>query len=181
MASDILESVYAEHPLLRKHGFALVDSRAEGLAHPRNRGGGAIEFYPPGERDNPVPGRPTIELFDPELRGAALKRAIFGDMLHHMPAVSRRFAKLRRRFGGTLTDEQKRIDKGAFRAAQTGADESRSYGKWFEASRLDAYIRGQLAPDERDEWRGHYTSEQLDLLGQMNRIVSGGEPSMMTE
>jgi hypothetical protein len=44
----------------------------------------------------------------------------------------------------------------------------------MDRSRVDAYIRGYLTPDERDEWRqqGTYTDDQKRLLDQMQQYLT---------
>ena len=55
--------------------------------------------------------------------------------------------------------------------------ERRTFAEWFDRSRLDAYIRGALAPDKNAEWLkgGVYTPEQQRLLGRMNQYLETGD------
>ena len=182
---NFTDSIYREYPRLRGLGFEILDSRNIGLLNPRNRGGGRLEFYPPDERDNPVQGKPTIEIFDPYLGGKHLEQAVFGDMLHYMPEVDPAFAHLRDEFAGTLTDEQKSVDEDAYSRGVIRADldephgERRTFEDWFNRSRLAAYIRGYLAPDERDEWRDVYTEKQKKLLDRMEALLRKPRTSVL--
>ena len=172
-SSEILKSIYSQYPSMRKYNFNVIDSRSTGLKHKRNIGGGKLEFYPPDELYNPNPGKPTIEIFDPNLKGQFLNRAVFGDMLHYIPKVNKNFNNLREKFKASLTPQQKDVDKRAYKYSQQKFGEKRSFDKWNEMTRIDAYIRGYLAPDERDEWRksGTYTEEQKNILNEMMRVI----------
>lgn len=150
--------------------FKVIDSRNNLLGV--NKHGGSIEFYPPDELYNPAPGNATIEVFDPGLQGEALERAVFGDMLHYMPMANEEFSNLRDKFADTITDEQSAIDKRAYKRSQDMFGENRPYQDWFDISRLDAYIRGYLAPDDRNEWAEVYTPEQIKILDQMKNILA---------
>lgn len=158
-----------EYPALAPHKFEIVDSRGK-----PSKWGGGIEFYPPGERENPRPGQPTIEVFDRNLKGPMLDRAIFGDMLHHMPAVDPEFSRMRDDFGASMRPEQLQVDERHYRDARARG-EGRSFPDWHRQSQLDAYVRGYLAPDERDEWRqgGAYTTDQLNILEGMRGHLKG--------
>lgn len=168
MMDDPLRSITERYPALRPYPWAVIDSRGKPSQY-----GGQIEFYDPEERDNPIPGRATVEVFNKDLQGNALERAIFGDMLHMLPGRDERFSALRKRFAETLTDEQKAIDRRAYEREQAQYGENRPYEDWFERSRLDAYLRGHLAPDEQDQWRGAYTPQQKDLLDRIQRYLMG--------
>ena len=173
-----LRSVYEKYPKLADMNFKVIDSRAVGMEHPRNLGGGPLEFYPPDERDNPNKGYPTIELFNPDLKGKRLESALFGDMLHHLPDVNPKFNALREAFRRSMTAEQAGMDRNAFdRYVKEGED--RTFEQWFEVSRLDAYLRGKLAPDERDEWADVYTPAQNQLLMRMEEELRSGAPTVV--
>lgn len=155
-----LTDIYAEYPALSRLGVEVVDSRDVGMTHPRNRGGGHLEFYPADERDNPRRGVPTIELFDPKGTGNKLRNWLFGDMLHQVWRVHPRFNALREAYRRSITDEQRKHDRAAY--ARHG--DPRSFEQWFEVSRLDAHIRGYLA----EQWpRDIYSGEQVQLLEMM--------------
>ncbi len=167
-----LESVYEEWPALSNLGFAVVDSRDVGLSHPRNIGGGHLEFYPPDEHFNPNPGVPTIEVFDPKGTGKRLRGWLFGDMLHHAPEMLPRFGRLREAYRHTITAEQQEADRRAYQRAQSRHGEERSYGDWYEMSRLDAHIRGYVAgqwtqPNKDGEGAWPYTDQQRMILEEM--------------
>ncbi len=162
----VVDPIVSEYPRLSGHDWQVVrgDPRA-------NVGGGYLEFYPPEERWNPVPGKPTISVFDKTLTPSQTQRMVFGDMLHHMPSVDPEFSAMRDQFRGTITPEQDAIDRGAYQRGVARYGEDRPYDKWMDVSRLDAYLRGYLSPDDNNEWAGAYTSEQLRLLEQMQDLL----------
>ena len=167
-----LADVYAEWPALGNLGFEVVDSRDVGMSHPRNLGGGRLEFYPPDEHFNPNPGVPTIEVFDPKGTGKRLRNWLFGDMLHHAPEMLPRFGSLREAYRRTITEEQQGYDRNAFEKAQKKRGEYRAFGEWFEVSRLDAHIRGYIAeqwtqPNKAGEAAWPYTDQQRMILEEM--------------
>lgn len=169
--SDVLEGVYGKYPRLRDYGFE-ARLRPEG-PRPHQRGSGHIEFFPPDEYYNPMPGVPYIEVYNEDLRGDALERAVFGDALHYLPAVDPRFRDLKNQFVGTITPEQSRVDRRAYDYYVKNHEETRSYQDWFDTSRSDAYLRGYLAPDERNEWAGSYTDKQKFILEAIKAHLQG--------
>lgn len=168
-----LAKARSEYPALAK--YPVTVQRYTGGDRP-----GYLEFYPPWEERNPNPGTITVEVYKP-MRGELLSRAIAGDLAHMAGAVDPRTGKpvdpafyaLKRQFATTLTPEQLAVDR---RAHQDEGD-PRPFEDWHEQSRLDAYLRGWIFPDERDEWRrqGVYTPEQTKLLQRMQRYLRGGQ------
>ena len=134
-------------------------------------GSGAVEFLGPDEPQNPTPGIPTIAILDKKRFEASFgeggrESAILGEKLHFLPEVDVEFAKMRRDFEKTLTPEQLAVDERVYQEVVDAGRENRSFEQWFEVSRLDAYLRGFIAPDKADEWRRQkvYTPEQVELL-----------------
>lgn len=164
-----LEQIYQQYPPLRPLDISVVDSR--GL-RPDVRGG--LEYYPKDELYNPTRGRRTIELFNPALAGAPLNDALAGDMLHGMPEIDPTFRAMRSEFYRTLTPEQLAFDRRSFEEDHAQGD---TFESWMDRSRLDAYIRGYLFPDQNDEWRksGVYTPAQQQLLERMRSYLRGGK------
>jgi hypothetical protein len=171
-----LSSIQQRYPALRGYDWAVVDSRGK----PSKYGGG-IEFYSPDEPESPQPGRPTIEVFDADLKGKALETAIMGDMLHHLPSVDQTFAGMREQLRSTLTPEQLAIDQKAYEKSKAEYGEDRPFEDWMHISRLDAYVRGRLAPDKNDEWKDAYTPEQKTLIDGMGEYLKKGPATEATE
>jgi hypothetical protein len=156
-----LNGIFAEYPALKDWGVSVIDSRG------REGAQGYLEFYHPDESSSPNPGVPTIELLSPELKGQFLTSAIFGDMLHYAPDVNPGFSRLREQFRKTITPKQLEVDRRAYERAKRDYGEDRPFDRWFDVSRLDAYIRGYLAPDPNNDWAGAYTPEQEGLMERM--------------
>lgn len=140
--------------------------------------GRQLEFYPPWERDNPNPGRTTLELYKPQMQGNALVKAIGGDMLHHLGGidpngnpVDPQWLAMKRALVGSLTPDQLAVDKNAHLQAQMQGD-PRSFDDWMQSSRADAYIRGKLTPDAADQWKDVYNPQQNALLAGMRQYLS---------
>lgn len=159
---DALSSVLKKYPKLQGYDWAIVDSRGKDSKH-----GGSIEFYSPDESESPVPGKPTIEVFDKNLKGDKLERALFGDMLHHLPSVDPQFEEMRQKLQASLTDEQKAVDQKSYEKAKSDYGEDRPIDQWMNQSRLDAYVRGRLAPDDNNDWKDVYTEDQHKLLNDL--------------
>lgn len=146
------------------------------------KGSGAVEFFGPNEPDNPTPGIPTIAILDKErfeggFGEGGRKAAILGEKLHFLPEVDDTFAGMRREFERSLTKEQIDFEEQFYQKLVDSGKEDRSFEDWFEISRLDAYIRGFVAPDKKDEWRkqGVYTAKQKKLLSKIKAYVTGPE------
>lgn len=170
--TSVLSSVQQKYPALQGQPWALVDSRGKQGAV------GQLEFYPPDENENPRPGNATIEVFNPELKGDDLERAVFGDMLHHMPSVDPYYAKMRDALRDSLTPQQLKIDQETYDGEKREFGEDRPFDQWMNESRLDAYVRGKLTPGKANEWRDVYTPDQDKLLAQMLKYLS--TPSKQT-
>ena len=168
---DILKQIYQEYPKLSQYPFEIIDSRGKTSPY-----GGVIEFYSPNEKYNPRPGKPTVEIFDKNLKGEALKKAIFGDMLHYLPEVDPQFAKSRSDLVKSLTPEQLAIDKKAYDTAVQKYGEKRPFTDWFAINRQDAYLRGYLAPDANDEWKDAYTPNQIEVLKNLQQYLKTPAP-----
>ena len=134
---------------------------------------GQLEFFHPDEPSSPAPGIPSIEIYNPDLKGDYLESAIFGDMLHYAPEISPEFANLKKEFLDSRTREQHMVDNIAYHASKYRG-EKRPFDWWFDVSRGDAHIRGLLAPDERNEWARSYTPKQREIGKKMKGLLQGG-------
>lgn len=149
--------------------------------------GRKLEFYPPWESDNPMPGGPTLELFKPQMQGNALRDAIAGDSLHYLGAIDPRTGKpideqwmgMKRALRQSLTPEQLAVDRRAYEEAKANGD-NRPFEDWMQDSRTDAYIRGYITPDADNNWRDVYNPAQKSLLsGMKNYLRQGMKPDML--
>tara|TARA_B110000285_G_scaffold34051_1_gene35985 strand:+ start:195 stop:743 length:549 start_codon:yes stop_codon:yes gene_type:complete len=150
-------------------GIELADKRSSGVADQRK-----LEFYHP--EDSPT-GRARIEVFDQSMSGQELENAILGDMLHAAPSLSEDYARLREQLKGTRTPEQIQVDKQAYEIAKSKYGESRDFDKWFEVSRMDAFIRGYAV----NQWdQSYYTGDQKMLIDTMiGGLVDGNATKSM--
>lgn len=164
---DMLGKIYASAPALRGQPYSVIDSRGKKAKY-----GGKLEFYPPDESENPLPGRATVEVFDQNLQGPMMQKMVYGDMLHYLPSVDPNFSAMRDQFAGSITPEQAAIDQNAYQRDKADYGESRSMKDWFKQSRLDAYLRGHLTPDEEDNWKGAYTPQQRAILQSMQTYLA---------
>jgi hypothetical protein len=139
---------------------------------------GKVEFYPPGEGGSPQDPRPEQAPMDTPYISVRQPKYInpnvyFGEALHYLPKVDPYFSRLREAFRESLTPEQLEQSRKRYNWYAQNHGESRPYDKWFEISDLDAFIRGYLAPDERNEWAGSYTPKQEMLMNSMKSYLKG--------
>jgi hypothetical protein len=145
-------------------------------------GPGHLEYWPREETGTPDHPHPTggqntvLEIFSDELKNnpELLERAIRGDMLHGMKADPH-FNGLREQFKAAYTPETIEWLKSK---ATAGGDAAG--GETSDATH-DAFHRGWINPDDRDEWRQHhqatgtlYSPEQLKVLEQMDNYIKTG-------
>lgn len=174
---DITQRIKQKFKATAAHDLVVVDSRAKGMTDGRK-----VEFYPPDERDNPNPGKLTVEVFDPSLRGEDLDNIVAADFLHYLGKNDPVLIDLRQQFAMSLTSEQKQIDRDAYRRAQSGEfgdPEERSFDEWFETHRLDQYLGAMLLPEgssDRREWMSIMTPKQRGILDRIEHYLKTGKP-----
>jgi hypothetical protein len=174
--ADPLAAIFANNAALRRHS----DQFAFMLAPQTD--GRQLEFYPPWERDNPQPGKATVQLFNQRESPEVTQNLITGDMLHYLGAIDPRsgqpidptFFKLKQKLLASRTDEQKRIDDRAYQRDLPQYKNPPSKEDWMQFNRGDAYIRGKLTPDAQDNWRDMYTPQQSQLLDLMQQYLRRG-------
>lgn len=180
--APIVERISQKYPALAPH---IAQAKIQwGDPQQFERNGGHIEFFPPWELHNPNPGEVTLEIYNRGLTGQRLEDAIAGDMLHYLSSVSPegkavdpQWRQLRDQVIAARDPEAIEIDRRAYARAQQQGD-TRSFEEWMDISRADAYVRGYITPDERNEWAGAYNPEQqrvLDaMLGHLKRLPAAG-------
>jgi hypothetical protein len=169
----LLGAVAQQYPALAPHLGNFIVQWGPAQADARQ-----LEFYPPWERDNPNPGKTTLELYNRDLNGAALQNAVAGDALHLLGAVDprtgepvdQRYYAMKQQLLGSLTPQQQSIDRRAYERERAFGDPG-PYDDWMQRSRLDAYIRGRLTPDANDAWGRAYNTQQLNLLEGMRNYL----------
>jgi hypothetical protein len=166
-----MEDALKDYPRLKQYNFeAAFSPGAE-----RNEAGGGLEFFHPEDDMNPRKGSPYIEVYNENLGGQELADALFGDALHLLPDVDPEFSDMREEYWGSRTDDQKAIDQRAYERGQREYGESRPFDKWADMSRKDAHLRGYLAPDQRNEWAGSYSPDQVAILNRMRDYLKTAE------
>lgn len=178
----MLSEITQQYPRLGKYDWQLVEGDPN-----KNMGGGYLEFYSPNDRDNPFQGKPTIEVYPStaKLPREELKQMIYGDMLHYLPQVDPKWNKLRGNLANSFTDQQNRVNRMAYqrelsrnlnlgepwsRPVREGG-QMRPYSEFMDMNRLDAWVRGALAPDRRNEWAGAYNPEQMKIIESMRTLL----------
>lgn len=173
---DVTARVKEKFRAIAPQDLAVVDSRAAGMSDNRK-----VEMYPPSERDNPLPGRATVEVFDPSFQGDDLDNVIAADFIHSLGKTDPTLKHYRDAFSKSLTPEQKAIDRRAYEravAGEFGDPEQRPFDQWYEIHRLDQYLGAPYLPEgsaHREEWMRGMTPEQLEMLDAMQRYMKTGQ------
>mgnify|MGYP003631659763 CR=1 FL=1 len=138
---------------------------------------------------------PWIELYSGVV-GQDLPKAIAGDMLHHLSSKDQdgnyaenrswapQYQALLEQFDKTVRDTPSKFnpevtqleeDRRLWERRTKDDETKRSFDDYWEYSGRDAWVRGYLFPDERDEMRRQdwYTDEQIGLLDQMRSLLGG--------
>lgn len=132
---SIADSAYEQYPRLRSYGFQFIAPTDGGKS-----GGRYLETYPADERDNPMPGKPTIQQFD----ATATPEDFMGETLHILPKIDPYVGAMRQQFidSMTLPQRQKLMDQ--YDYAKKNFGEKRPYEDWESRSGLDAWFRGNI-------------------------------------
>ena len=164
----LLSEIYKEMPVLGRYNFAV------GSVNRESEHGGSIEFMSPDEPLNPYKGitnQPYIELYaDAPTERGELKKAIWGDMLHHLSDVDPYWKSLRNEYMKDRPDNVKAMDRRAYE----GSGDKRSFEKWMDINRADAHIRAGL--QGYSNWKDvPRTEKQEDILYKMNLYLRTGK------
>lgn len=150
----LMEQAYQKYPRLKNYGFQFVDSTGRG------GNGRMLETYPADETDNPMPGKPTIELFSPN----ATAEDIMGEHLHILPKVDPQIGSMRQQFIESMTPDQNSKLLQQYQHAQQNFGESRPFNQWRDVSGHDAWFRGAVT----GQWPADlYTQEQLGMFDKL--------------
>lgn len=173
----LLSDVFSQNAALAKH-----KNDFKVFTAPDPGDGRQLESYPPWETWNPYPGKATTVLYNTDVPPEIQKNLIKGDMLHYMGSVNPetgapidpQYRTLKQEFLGTLTPEQQAVDKRAYETEKKFYQTPPPFEDWMDFNRGDAYIRGLLTPDARDEWKDVYTPEQRKKLGKIAEYLIRG-------
>ena len=172
--NEIVSEIYSEMPMLKQHDFVVkgVDKFSE-YYDPKFPKRSSIEFMSSGEPANPYE-KPYVELYeDAPTDRKELKRAIWGDMLHHLSDVDPYWRSLRDEYIKDRPNRVKLMDRRAYESS----DDKRSFEKWMNLSRSDAHIRAGL--QGYSNWKNvPRTKRQEEILKTMNRYLRTGNRDM---
>jgi hypothetical protein len=179
---DDLVSLFDKHLALARNRDKLAVRSA-----PNPGDGRQVEFYPPWEGRNPVPGKATVEVYNNQGAPGDVADKVVADFMHYFGAIDPRskqpvdqtFWKLKQQFAQSLTPEQQAIDRRAYdraRAGEFGKPEQRSYDDWMQVHRLDQYLGAPMLPEgpDRQDWMGGMTPDQNGLLELMKQYMRRG-------
>lgn len=172
---DVLDNLSTRYPQLAPHLKNTVISRG----NPSEANGRLLEYYPPWEDDNPTPGKSHTQIFDPKLTGDSLHGAVAADMLHLLGAVDPRtgepidanFLALKNKMAEGMTPEHHRTNLEAYKMDKRDFGDVGSYDDWMKNSRIDAYSRAGVFPEQNPEWKGFLTPQQEETAGQMRSYL----------
>ena len=180
---QLMATVFGKYQALNRNKDIFSVTQA-----PQTNDGRQLEYYPPWERDNPQPGKATVELYNTKESPEVMQNLVAGDMMHYMGSVDPRnnqtvdptFRALKTELLQNLTPQQLAVDREAYeRDKRFYGENPPSFEDWMDFSRGDAYIRGYLTPDAHDEWRkrGGYTPKQKDILEKLRTYMQRGSLS----
>ena len=146
----MLQQAQQEFPIFK--GITMTDRRMEGMFDDRK-----LEFYHP--EDSPTKGF-HIDVFDSSMQERDLDKAIFGELLHAAPKLSKSYAAGKKALLQTFTHAQRTDHNEAYKES----GDKRPFDKWMDASRVDAFIRGYVVK----QWPDYqYTPEQRKHMDKM--------------
>lgn len=150
-----------KYPWTSGIGLHVVDSTGKG--DPSRK----LEFYRADERDNPHPGKPTIEVFDK----AMSEKDLMGEVLsHHLPQVDPAVADFRNKIIRSMTPEQIAEIQGDFDNEKKAGlvDQGDDLKAWLQKQGGDSFFRGYPT----GQWpEAVYTPEQKSTYGQLNSYL----------
>lgn len=148
-----------------------------------------LEFYSPEHKENPNPGKITLELFD-DMQGQQLTTALGGDLLHYLGGYDYKAGKpidpkywaMKQAVLKARTPHQEATDRQIYEQERKQYPGTGTYDDWLQESRIDAYIRGYVTPEMGgrypDEWRrnGFYKDpKMLKAVEAIKQYVTGAQ------
>jgi hypothetical protein len=148
----IADQAYSMYPKLKGYGFQFIDSRND-----KSAGGRLLETYPADERDNPMPGKPTIRQFSPDVT----PKDFLGEALHILPKLDPQVGGMRDQFIQSMTPQQQQKLMEQYEYHKQNFGEQRSFEQWKDVSGLDSWFRGYVSGQWPEEM---YTPQQIQLF-----------------
>ena len=158
---------------LYEKALELFPKLSRDLGYKENFGGGDgfLEFYPADEQDNPFPGKPSVQVFNPETR----PEDVAGDIVsHHMIDNDPVIGEAYRRFLMSMRPFQQKILQDQYQHAVTNSGEQRPFEKWAEMTGQPGYFRGYTFGQWPAEFnKKAYTDDQRGLLNGVVNYLRG--------
>lgn len=159
------QTVQNQYPWMKNVDYNIRDSRQQGDPTGSKR---YLEFYPPDERDNPQPGKPTVEVFSNEMGPSD----VMGEILsHHLPSVDPVIAAYRKALIGQMTPDQKRGIQGDYEMNKRNrlVDKGDDLNAWLQKQGGDSFFRGMPTGQWKKE---EYTPTQQQIYEQMFQYLN---------
>lgn len=156
------QSLNQQYPWTAGIDLNIINSTAKGDKSRK------LEFYPADERDNPHPGRPTIEIFDPSMSATDL----MGEVLsHHLPKVDPTVAQFRAKILSSMTPQQIKEIQGDYENEKRAGlvDKGDDLRTWIGKQGGDSFFRGYPT----GQWPSSvYTPEQKQIYEQLRSYLT---------
>tara|TARA_R110002074_G_C12558458_1_gene667614 strand:- start:10839 stop:13448 length:2610 start_codon:yes stop_codon:yes gene_type:complete len=159
--SGMVADMHKQFPWTAGIDFNFIDSRGKGDP----QGFRGLEYYPSNERDNPKPGKTTVEVFGKNVTPTDL----MGDLLsHQLPRTDPQVANYRQQILSSMTPEQVDNIHGDYdRAKREGhLRDGQTFKDWLSTQGGDSFFRGfptgQWSPND-------YTSEQKQIFANLDK------------
>jgi hypothetical protein len=151
----------SKFPWTSKVDLNLIDSTAKGDASRK------LEFYPSDERDNPLPGKPTVEVFGKDVTESDL----MGEVLsHHLPKTDKQVARFRQQILDSMTPQQKQSIRGDYQNERKAGLTKDSFETWLSKQGGDSFFRGYPT----GQWpSSEYTAQQKQVYAQLQSYLDG--------
>lgn len=176
--TDALNAVGTKYPRLKPY-LSNVSVRRGTTNDDRQ-----LEYYAPWDSDNPNPGKSTVEIYSPDLKGNTLSESIALDMLHHLGGqtpdgkpVDPTYNGLKQQMVAAIKAANQPWDREAYQMDMKQYPDSGSYDQWMQHNRADAYIRALVSPEMNPEWNAPdlYTPDMKRLGAQIVNYLKSGQ------
>jgi hypothetical protein len=145
-----------------------------------------LEYYAPWEGDNPNPGKNTVEIYNPDLKGDSLTQSVALDILHHVGGVDSngkpvdpKYYALKQQLMAAIKQANRPMDQEAYQQDLKAYPDTGSYDQWLAHNRADAYIRAMVSPEMNPEWNqpGMFTPAMKSVGDQINQYLRAPPPA----